>query len=368
MSIEELPLAVDALGGDGGTAITLSGTARFLRQQSRARILFAGPRRELEQSLDRLRMRRSQRRRIDFIDCERAITEGDRPGKLLRGPRDSSMHYALQALETGRAAACVSAGNTGALTALAGTLCSKLPGIRRPAICSRFPTRTGYACLLDVGACVDAAPRRLLQFAQLGAAFMTASAGLRSPAVALLNIGTEAEKGNHQVQKTHHILQESDLNYKGFIEGHELYDGNADVIVCDGFVGNIVLKVAEGTADYIRFRLHQYGIPWSLFGFLLRRLSPATDARSHNGAFLLGLRKPVVASHGRADATAFCRALMLAWQLGNCWPDLAAAMPNEDPDESSEEAPLSEPAQRQDPVGHTRLELVEPAKKIGGWQ
>ena len=346
-------------------AMALAGAARFLQQQSQARILFAGPRRELEQSLDRLRMRRSRRCRIDIVDCERAITEGDRPGKLLRGPRDSSMHYALQALETGRAAACVSAGNTGALTALAGTLCSKLPGIRRPAICSRFPTRTGYACLLDVGACVDATPRRLLQFARLGAAFMTASAGLRSPAVALLNIGTEAEKGNLQVQQTHDILKKSNLNYKGFVEGHQLYYGGADVIVCDGFVGNIVLKVAEGTADYIRFRLRRYG--GSLFGFLLSRLSPATDARSHNGAFLLGLRKPVVASHGRADATAFCRALMLAWQLGNCWPDLAAAMPSETSDDGDERVTPSERVEWQKP-GHTRLELVAPAQKIGGWQ
>ena len=256
------------------------------------------------------------RSRLQIEHASEVVTMDERPAQALRGKPDSSMRIALELVRSGRAQACVSAGNTGALMALSRYVLKTLPGIDRPAMVTAIPTTRGPCYLLDLGANVDCSAEQLYQFALMGVVAAEA-AGVLNPRVALLNIGTEEIKGNQQVKLAATLLQQAvALNYIGFIEGDGLYRGEADVVVCDGFVGNVVLKSSEGLAAMIGARIEAiFRQSWRsrLVGALalplLRRLKNELGPVQHNGASFLGLQGIVVKSHGSASPEAFQAAI-----------------------------------------------------------
>ena len=256
------------------------------------------------------------RSRLQIEHAGSVIAMNERPAQALRTKPDSSMRVALELVRSGRAQACVSAGNTGALMALSRYVLKTLPGIDRPAMVTAIPTARGPCCLLDLGANVDCSAEQLYQFALMGVVASEA-AGVVNPRVALLNIGTEEIKGNQQVKLAATLLQQATgLNYIGFIEGDGLYRGEADVVVCDGFVGNILLKSSEGLAVMIGARIEAvFRQSWRsrLVGALalplLRRLKHELGPVQYNGASFLGLQGIVVKSHGSASPEAFQTAI-----------------------------------------------------------
>ena len=260
------------------------------------------------------------RARLKIEHASEVVSMDERPSQALRGKPDSSMRVALELVRSGRANACVSAGNSGALMALSRYMLKTLPGIDRPAMISAVPTQRGFCYLLDLGANVDCSAEHLYQFAVMGSVAVEAL-GVANPRVALLNVGTEDVKGNQQVKLAATMLQKaSGINYTGYVEGDGVFRGDADVVVCDGFVGNIFLKTGEGLAAMIAARaqvLFSRSISSRLIGFLaspfLRRLQDELAPEAHNGASLLGLQGIVVKSHGASDQQAFQSALRLAF-------------------------------------------------------
>jgi glycerol-3-phosphate acyltransferase PlsX len=241
------------------------------------------------------------------------------PAKALRGKKDSSMRVAIDLVKSGEANACVSAGNTGALMATARFVLKTLPNVDRPAIITAVPSLHGTTHMLDLGANVDCSADHLFQFAVMGSELVKAVEGIAAPAVGLLNIGQEEIKGNEQVKQAHELLAASPLNYVGYVEGDDIYLGELDVIVTDGFVGNVALKSSEGVAKMIRHHMKaEFGrsIVHRLAGLIalpvLRALSRKIDPRRYNGASLVGLRGIVVKSHGGADLLAFRNAIGIA--------------------------------------------------------
>ncbi|TDV41294.1 phosphate:acyl-[acyl carrier protein] acyltransferase [Pseudomonas graminis] len=259
------------------------------------------------------------RSRLHVVHASEIITMDERPSQALRGKPDSSMRVALGLLAEGKAHACVSAGNTGALMALSRFVLKTLPGIDRPAMVAAIPTRVGYCQLLDLGANVDCTAEHLYQFAVMGSVAAEAL-GVVQPRVALLNVGTEDIKGNQQVKLAASLLQAAPgLNYIGFVEGDGLYRGEADVVVCDGFVGNVLLKSSEGLALMIGERIERLfrrNVLSRLVGLMARpvlgRLKADLAPARHNGASFLGLQGIVVKSHGSADAQGFQSAIQRA--------------------------------------------------------
>lgn len=259
------------------------------------------------------------RARLHLEQASEVIAMDDRPAQALRSKPDSSMRVALELVRDGRAQACVSSGNTGALMALSRYLLKTLPGIDRPAMMTAIPTERGHCQLLDLGANVDCSAEHLYQFAVMGSVAAEALGVIR-PRIALLNVGTEDVKGNQQVKLAASLLQPvSELNYIGFIEGDGLYRGEADVVVCDGFVGNILLKSSEGLASMISARmeaLFKQNLGSRLIGSLalpvLRRLQGELAPARHNGASFLGLQAIVVKSHGAAGPEGFESAIRRA--------------------------------------------------------
>ncbi|AZF28113.1 Phosphate:acyl-ACP acyltransferase PlsX [Pseudomonas sp. R2-60-08W] len=259
------------------------------------------------------------RARLTVTAASEAITMDEKPAAALRGKPDSSMRVALEMLRDGKVQACVSAGNTGALMALSRHVLKTLPGIDRPAMVAAIPTQKGYCQLLDLGANVDCSAEHLFQFAVMGSVAAEAL-GVVRPRVALLNIGTEDIKGNQQVKLAAALLQGSrGLNYIGFVEGDGLYRGEADVVVCDGFVGNILLKSSEGLATMIATRieaLFKQNLASRAVGALalplMRRLQADLAPARHNGASFLGLQGIVVKSHGSAGVEGFQSAIARA--------------------------------------------------------
>ena len=259
------------------------------------------------------------RSRLHVVHASEIITMDERPSQALRGKPDSSMRVALGLLADGKAHACVSAGNTGALMALSRFVLKTLPGIDRPAMVAAIPTQRGYCQLLDLGANVDCTAEHLYQFAVMGSVAAEAL-GVVRPRVALLNVGTEDIKGNQQVKLAASLLQAAPgLNYIGFVEGDGLYRGEADVVVCDGFVGNVLLKSSEGLALMIGERIERLfrrNVLSRLVGLMARpvlgRLRADLAPARHNGASFLGLQGIVVKSHGSADAQGFQSAIQRA--------------------------------------------------------
>jgi glycerol-3-phosphate acyltransferase PlsX len=241
------------------------------------------------------------------------------PAQAMRSKKDSSMRVAVDLVKSGDAQAAVSAGNTGALMAISRFVLKTLPGIDRPAICSTLPTLRGQTHVLDLGANVDCSPEHLLQFAIMGAMLVAAVEHNERPSVGLLNIGEEEIKGNETVKQAGELLRKSGLNFYGNVEGNDIYKGTVDVVVCDGFVGNVALKTSEGLAQMLAtFLREQFSRNWmtklaAIFAMsALKGFKHKVDSRRYNGASLLGLRGVVVKSHGSADAFAFEQAIWRA--------------------------------------------------------
>ena len=310
-------IAVDAMGGDFGPHCIVPASLACLAEIPSLHLVLVGQ----ESLLEELIARHSgvDRARMRIEHAAEVIGMAERPSQALRGNPDSSMRVALELLRDGKAQACVSAGNTGALMALSRYVLKTLPGIDRPAMVTAIPTARGHCHLLDLGANVDCSAEHLYQFALMGVVAAEAL-GVERPRVALLNVGTEDVKGNQQVKLAASLLQQAQgLNYIGFIEGDGLYRGDADVVVCDGFVGNILLKSSEGLAAMIAARieaLFRASLRARLLGLLalplLRRLQRELGPVQRNGASFLGLQGIVVKSHGAAAPEAYQSAIRLA--------------------------------------------------------
>jgi len=310
-------IAIDAMGGDFGPRSIVQASIACLSATPSLHLTLVGQPSQLEPLI--ASHPTVDRARLTITPASEIITMDERPSQALRGKPDSSMRVALQLLRDDKVQACVSAGNTGALMALSRHVLKTLPGIDRPAMVAAIPTQRGYCQLLDLGANVDCSAEHLFQFAVMGAVAAEAL-GVVRPRVALLNVGTEDIKGNQQVKLAATLLQQArGLNYIGFVEGDGLYRGEADVVVCDGFVGNILLKSSEGLATMIAARieaLFKQSLASRLVGALalplLKRLQADLAPARHNGASFLGLQGIVIKSHGSAGVEGFQSAITRA--------------------------------------------------------
>ncbi|BCV36872.1 MULTISPECIES: phosphate acyltransferase PlsX [Shewanella] len=314
-----LTLALDAMGGDHGPHVTVPAALQALKLYPDLRFILVGDQDQIQPYLAQCGQDITDR--IELRHTTEVVSMSDRPVHALRCRRDSSMRRALDAVHKGEAQACVSAGNTGALMAMAKVVLKTLPGIDRPALVSCLPTINHKPVyLLDLGANVSCDSDTLFQFSVMGSVLCEAVTKQPRPKVALLNVGSEEIKGNDQVQQAAQLLQHTpQINYQGFIEGDEIYRGKVDVIVCDGFVGNITLKTSEGIARLLIHQLKE-GLTRGFFVRMLAKLlAPSIQSvlkqmnpDHYNGASLIGLRGIVVKSHGNADETAYLQAISLA--------------------------------------------------------
>jgi glycerol-3-phosphate acyltransferase PlsX len=310
-------IALDAMGGDHGPEITVDASLYMLREAPQLRLILVGDHEILNAQLHRSRIGHDSR--LTVHHASQRVEMDESPAQALRTKKDSSMRVAINLVKEGMADACVSAGNTGALMATARYVLKTLPGIDRPAICTSLPSIDGHTHMLDLGANVDSTPQHLFEFAVMGSVLATAVDNIERPRVGLLNVGSEDIKGNEQVKGAAQLLAASNLNYIGYVEGDAIYKGGADVIVCDGFVGNVALKTSEGLATMIR---HFMKLEFSrniitrivgLFALpVLKAFRARIDPRRYNGASFLGLQGIVVKSHGGADAWAFANAIRMA--------------------------------------------------------
>jgi glycerol-3-phosphate acyltransferase PlsX len=307
-------IAIDCMGGDHGLPVTIPASLAFARAEPHARLLLVGRAGEIEGALAAQGAPDPEvRRRLEIVQAAEVVEMHDPPASALRGKRDSSMRVALNLVKQGGADACVSAGNTGALMAIARYVLKTLEGIDRPAIAKEVPNQAGgLTTVLDLGANVDCDPEHLLQFAILGCAWVSALQDKERPSVGLLNIGEEVIKGNEVVKRAAELLRASGLNFLGNVEGNDIYRDTADVVVCDGFVGNALLKASEGLAQMLggfvkeEFTRNAFAKAIALIALpVLGRIRHRLDHRRHNGAALLGLRGVVIKSHGSADAYAY---------------------------------------------------------------
>ncbi|MHB1141849.1 MAG: phosphate acyltransferase PlsX [Sulfuricaulis sp.] len=312
-----ITIALDAMGGDHGVSVTVPAALATLKHQAALKLVLVGQREAIETELARHRVTGGDR--IVIHHASEIVAMDEPPAQALRNKKDSSMRVAINLVKEGAAQAVVSAGNTGALMATARFVLKTLPGIDRPAIVTTLPTMHDHVHVLDLGANVDCTPEQLLQFAIMGSILVAAVEGKSRPRVGLLNVGEEDIKGNDTVKKTHELLRASPLNYAGFVEGDEIYTGDMDVIVCDGFVGNIMLKTSEGLARMITHFIRQEfqrNLLTKLSALValpvLQAFRKRVDPRRYNGATLIGLTGTVIKSHGGADVLAYEHAILEA--------------------------------------------------------
>ena len=303
-------VAVDAMGGDTGPAVTVPASLAFLEETPGASVVLVGRVEALQPLLSKSRSAAASRVRIHA--ASEVVAMDEPPADALRRKKDSSMRVAINLVKDGEAHGCVSAGNTGALMSIARFVLKTLPGIDRPAIASQLPTRTGVVTMLDLGANVNCTSQQLVQFAAMGSALVSAVEHIDRPTVGLLNIGEEDIKGNELVKETAERLKASGLNFHGNVEGTDIFRGTTDVIVCDGFVGNVALKTSEGLVqmlyDFLKaeFTRGIFSKAAAAIAYpVLMRFKQRVDPRRLNGATLVGLKGVVVKSHGGADVLAF---------------------------------------------------------------
>ena len=307
-------IALDAMGGDHGSSVVVPAALRVAAENDSLSLILVGDQEVIEQELSRHQPTLPDQ--VCVRHASQRVEMDDLPSLALRTKKDSSMRVAINLVKAGDADACVSAGNTGALMATARHVLKTLPGVDRPAIISSLPSMKGHTHVLDLGANAETEPEMMFQFAVMGSIIATAVDNVPHPSVGLLNIGAEEIKGNEIVKEAARLLAASDLHYIGFVEGDDIYKGTADVVVCDGFVGNVALKSSEGVAQMISHFTRQE-FSRSVFtraaGLvcmpILRSLHRRFDPRSYNGASFVGLNGIVIKSHGSADVVAFSRAI-----------------------------------------------------------
>lgn len=316
-----LTLALDAMGGDNAPAAVVRGANLALRRHPQTEFLFFGREAELQPLVERLRRLRSVSR---IIHTDEVVRSDEKPAVALRSGRRSSMRLAIDAVRDGTANAVVSGGNTGALMAMAKFALKTLPGVDRPAISSFFPTLRGETAMLDLGANVVCDARNLVQFTVMGNCFARSVLGIPEPSYALLNVGSEDMKGNETLQEAAAILRTLPLpgTFMGFVEGDDIAKGTVDVVVTDGFTGNVALKTAEGTATlYSEFLRRTFrssllaGLGYLLARPAMHKLRKRVDPRRYNGAVFLGLNGIAVKSHGGTDSLGFAHAIGVAVDL-----------------------------------------------------
>ena len=326
-----ITIAVDCMGGDHGPAVTLPATFAFLRRDSDCAAILVGPQDQLYAAVGKASDEFGARLRIH--NATEVVTMSEPVASALRNKKDSSMRVAVNLVKRGDADAAISAGNTGALMAISRFVLKTLPGIDRPAIATILPTEHGHVYVLDLGANVDCEPEHLLQFGIMGAMLVSALEHRDSPSVGLLNIGEEDLKGNETVKLAGELLKASGLNFHGNVEGNDIYKGTTDVVVCDGFVGNVVLKASEGLATMVanglkeEFSRNVFTKLAALIALpVIKAFKRRFDHRAYNGASLLGLKGIVFKSHGSADIFAFDCALERAAEAArNRLPEKIAA-------------------------------------------
>ena len=309
-------IAIDCMGGDHGVSVTVPAALRFAAEEPDVSLLLVGRATEVEAAVGKATQR------VEVVHAEEIVEMNDPPAIALRTKRNSSMRVAVNLAKEARADVVVSAGNTGALMAMSRFVLKTLDGIDRPAIAGVIPNQSGRGTtMLDLGANVDCGPDHLLQFAVLGSALVAAIEERDRPTVGLLNIGEEMIKGNEVVKQTADLLRASPLNFHGNVEGNDIYTGTTDVVVCDGFVGNVALKTSEGLAQMLggfvreEFKRDPLSRVMALAAYpVLARFRRRVDPRRYNGASLLGLRGLVVKSHGSADQIAFGVALRRGYE------------------------------------------------------
>ena len=315
---EPITIALDAMGGDNAPQIVIAG-ANIARQRfPDVRFVLYGNAEEIEPRVKRLRGLSDV---VEIHHTTEQVRPDDKPSQVVRSGRETSMHLAIDAVKSGRADGIVSAGNTGALMAIAMLVLRRLPSIDRPGIASFFPTLRGESVMLDLGANVSCDERNLVQFAAMGAVFSRTVLGTHNPTIGLLNVGSEDSKGSTALKRAAQMLRASNLDgtFHGYVEGDDIAAGTVDVIVTDGFTGNVALKSAEGTARLVShfFREAFKASLSAQIGYLfakraLDKLRVRTDPRRYNGAVLLGLNGICVKSHGGTDALGFATAIGLA--------------------------------------------------------
>jgi glycerol-3-phosphate acyltransferase PlsX len=322
---DRITVSIDAMGGDAGPKPVISGLSKVAAKYPHVDFLVHGPAAKLKPLIDR---RKPLQNRCNIQDATDVVSMEDKPSHVMRHGKDTSMWSAIEAVRSGDATVCVSCGNTGALMALSMVRLRKLPGVNRPAIAILWPSRSemGFNVMLDVGADIKADEEDLLRYALMGVSYARNGLDLARPRVGLLNVGTEEHKGRNELKTAHDLISDiaetASFEFVGFVEGGDIPGDVADVIVTDGFTGNVALKTGEGTATLIRDLLGEAfrKTPLSRIAALLaltslRRLSKRIDPRRVNGGVFLGLNGTVVKSHGSADATGVAAAVKLAIRL-----------------------------------------------------
>jgi len=310
----DITVAIDCMGGDHGPHVTVPAALAFQKRTPGVDLVLVGLQDAITAELTAHKAAVGTRLRVHH--ASEVVTMDESAASALRGKKDSSMRVAVNLVKAGEAHACISAGNTGALMAVSRFVLKTLPGIDRPAICSVLPTMRGRVYVLDLGANVDCGPENLLQFGIMGASLVAAVEHNETPSVGLLNIGVEDIKGNDLVKRAAELLRDSGLNFYGNVEGDDIYKGTTDVVVCDGFVGNVALKCSEGVAQMIasflreEFNRNAFSKMAAIVALpVINAFRKRMDHRRYNGASLLGLKGIVIKSHGSADAFAFEQAL-----------------------------------------------------------
>lgn len=310
-----ISLSVDAMGGDHGLDATVPASIEVVERNPDVKVILVG-------DPQGIRARLGQKEvsgRIEVQSASEVVEMEDSPAYALRKKKDSSMRVAINLVKAGASNACISAGNTGALMATARFVLKTIPGIERPAICAALPKLNGFTYMLDLGANIDSPPEILFQFGLMGSRLISCLGGPAEPTVGLLNIGVEEMKGNETIKAAAEIFRQSGLNYRGYVEPDEIYLGDTDLVVCDGFVGNIALKASEGVAQMIMGTLKEEftrSLTSKMCGLfarpVLNSVKTRLDHRRYNGASLLGLRGTVVKSHGGTDHVGFRHAIEVA--------------------------------------------------------
>lgn len=315
--MDKITISLDAMGGDIGPDVVVPAAIKCLQRHADLHLILVGDEVTLIQAVEKHGSKLDTRLRIHH--ASEVVAMDELPSAALRKKKDSSMRVAINLVKDGDADACVSAGNTGALMATSRFVLKMLAGIDRPAIISHFPSANGHTYMLDLGANVDSSAENLRDFAVMGSVLASAVENINDPKVALLNVGSEEIKGNEQVKEAARLLAKTDLNYVGYAEGDDIFLGDVDVIVCDGFVGNISLKSSEGVAKLAARMLREsFSSSWyarmaAVISMpVLKSFTKTFDPSQYNGASLLGLRGVVIKSHGNADADAFANAIVIA--------------------------------------------------------
>ncbi len=327
------PIALDAMGGDDAPAVTVQGALEAARDHG-IPVLLVGPARRLRRELGPFRSLPGD---LEIVDAPEAVAMDDPPLVVLRSRRRSSLMVCSELVASGRAAGMVTAGNTGAAWVAAKSVIGMIEGVERPALAANLPRLDGTTLVLDVGANVECRPRHLLQFAVMGSLYASLVLGVPEPRVGLMSVGEEESKGNRKVRESFRVLVEAGVRFIGNVEGRHVFSGEADVIVCDGFTGNVILKVSEGLGEMILTALREEARRSPMYGAGLLMAKGAfvalrrkVDYAEYGGAPLLGIDGPCIIGHGRSSAKAVRNALRVAAQYAasGTVEHIAAAMPS----------------------------------------